>query len=494
MGDTDTRCGDPPAPIRLSMTLPGSASLGAFQAGGVAALAVVINALRQQGRDVHLDAIGGASAGSIVAMLFTHCLLTGRDAPALLREAWVDEVDVQLLRAGGRDSPLAFDDLREQLRSFLEDYDRHPCRVHEPLTSPVCLQVSLTSLLGLTTPVQIGSDRSELLTYADWLEFDLEPGGDHRDLLRSGPNSVLDAVLASASHPGAFPPKLVDRHGHDRHYRRLGVTDLPEDPMRWYTDGGLVESQPVQRVLQAAHRKAGPAGAAGATRLHLVVDPRSSGPSGDAAWADSTSGRTWIDGVRRALSILPTQALHDDLREVVDVNHRLARLDELVDRLGEGGDRDHLRRELEEVAGLAGKERIDVDLITPLLRARGRDAGVSELLAGDFIGAFGGFLDRSIRRNDFALGWACTEAWTGPGLAGHRVDEPTIERVLAELDRARVLSGPDADGHADGIEQLGRVGRWQLFLLAVQVGRVLASEALRSPSARVRELIGRGRS
>lgn len=89
------------APIRMSITLPASTSLGAFQAGAVSALSVMIRSLRSRGQPVVVDAVGGASAGSIVAALFAHCLVSGRDAPALLRQEWVDEVDIGLLRSGG---------------------------------------------------------------------------------------------------------------------------------------------------------------------------------------------------------------------------------------------------------------------------------------------------------------------------------------------------------------------------------------------------------
>ncbi len=53
-------------PLRLSLTLPGSASLGAYQAGAMGALGETFHELRRQGRQVHVDAIGGASAGAIV--------------------------------------------------------------------------------------------------------------------------------------------------------------------------------------------------------------------------------------------------------------------------------------------------------------------------------------------------------------------------------------------------------------------------------------------
>lgn len=467
------------APLRLSMTLPGSASLGAFQAGAVSALAVVIQTLRETGRGVRLDAVGGASAGSIVAMLFTHCLMTGRDAPALLRRAWIDEVDVELLRCGGSAAPLAFDDLRERMVSLLEDGERHPTGVHATLEAPVTIEVALTSLLGFVRPVDIAGGRVPTLTYADWVSYELTPGGGLDELIEPQGASLLDAVLVSASHPGAFSPRTFALEGDaDRHERR-GVEGLPEAAVGWYTDGGLVESRPVGRVIRAARRRAG---AAGTTRLHLVVDPRSSGPSGSDPWADPRARRSWIDGVRRSLSILPTQALHDDLRDVADVNRRITAVEEstdrLADRLGPDADREELRSELAALADVDGKEYVDLDVVSPLVQARESDDGVSDLLAGDFIGAFGGFLDTGIRRNDFVLGWASTKGWLPQAFERHGVDDERRDAVLTELDRRRRHDWSEVALSEEGIDHLDRSGRWQLALLAAQAGRVLVSEAL----------------
>ena len=475
-----------PDPLALSLTLPGSASLGAFQAGALAALAVAINELRSQGRPVRLDAIGGASAGSIVMLLFAHCLLTGRDAPRFLREAWVDEVDVELLRSGGRQSPLAFDDLRDEVISFLRDTDEHPLDVHEPLEEPVLLHVSLTSMLGFVTPTTISSGRSDLLTYADHVVRRLEPRHPIDDLFSPENRSPLDAVIASASHPGAFPPRLFDRNGEADHFRSLGVDSLPDDLRFWYTDGGLVESHPVGRILEAARRHAGHRPG---TRLHLVVDPRSSGPSGSDQWADPHSEHGWLDGVRRALSVLPTQALHDDLREIAERNDRLRRLDELLEELAGAGTVDDLsdwERRIRDVADLDQQTVVDVDIISPLRLAEDGGDGVTDLLAGDFIGAFGGFLSRDLRRNDFALGWASTEAWAAKGLNHHGVGRDGIDGVMAALDEARTDDWNDVHMSGDGVGQLDRRGRWQLALLALQTGRVLFGSAVPSPIARLR--------
>ncbi len=65
-------------PLRLSLTLSGGASLGAYEAGAAAALALAVRHLdQQQGQEASIDAIGGASAGALVAMFTAHALLEG---------------------------------------------------------------------------------------------------------------------------------------------------------------------------------------------------------------------------------------------------------------------------------------------------------------------------------------------------------------------------------------------------------------------------------
>ena len=483
--------GDPADQIRLSLTLPGSASLGAFQAGALAALATAINTLRDEGVHVRLDAIGGSSAGSFVALLFTHCLLTGKDTAEVLRAAWVDEVDIELLRSGGSDEPLTGDDLRQRVRSFLDERaEDQPVR--SPLEHPVELQVGLTSLLGFTAPVDTAAGTISGLSYADWMAFTLEPGHDLSSLYEPEGSSPVEAVLASASHPVGFSPRMIDRSQDRDGYRARGVTNLPDDGRLWYTDGGLVESDPVGRILEAARRNGrAPAG----TRLHLVVDPRSSAPAGGDPWSNGDRQPSWLDGLRRSAAIVPTQALHDDLRRVATANQRLGLLDDFIDtwglRLAGDADRNRLREDLAAIGGLGDKEPVNVEVISPLLLA-GDDVAVNDLLAGDFIATFGGFLDADIRRSDFALGWRCAVRWLPDGLARHQIPDRRIEAVTAALDAAEPDDLDEARMDEAGVGDLRPAARWQLVLLAAQFGRVLMSRALPSPPAlpdRLRRLL-----
>jgi predicted acylesterase/phospholipase RssA len=469
-------------PLRLSMTLPGSASLGAFQAGAMAGVAVGVLALRRCGRSVHLDAVGGSSAGAIVSVLATHALLSGRDAPTLLRRAWVDEVDVGLLRSGGRHAPLGFDELRSRFHDFLGDEDRHPRDVHEPLSSPVTVQIGLTGLLGLTTRVPTAGTESSALSYADFAEFELTPGSPRDEILEPSGASPLDAMIASASHPGAFAPRVLDRSGRRGDYEARGVTNFPASGRLWYTDGGLVERQPIGRVLAAARRRSGNAEG---TRLHVVVDPRGSGPSGDAEWRDVEDSKSWVAGVRRSLSVLPTQALHDDLRGVASVNRRLDAVRRLADDLGstvaDDHERDELRRRLAEAADVTGKELVNVEMISPLLLATD-DRGVADLLAGDFIGAFGGFLSRRVRRSDYQLGWRAASTWIPDALTRHGCRPDEIEHVHRAMTEHLDDELDEVLVEADGVDALSNRERLQLAALAAATGYQLFREAVPTPS------------
>lgn len=469
-------------PLRLSMTLPGSASLGAFQAGAISGVSIGLLALRRCGRAVHLDAIGGSSAGAIVSVLATHALLSGRDVPTLLRRAWVDEVDVGLLRSGDRHAPLGFDGLRSRLYDLLGDEQRHPRDVHAPLSSPVTLQVGLTSLLGFTSRVPTAGAETSALSYADFAEFELTPGSPRDEIFEPSGASPLDAMIASASHPGAFAPRVLDRSDRRGDYEARGVTNFPTSGQLWYTDGGLVERQPIGRVLAAARRRAGNAEG---TRLHVVMDPRGSGPSGDAEWLDVESSQSWVAGVRRSLSVLPTQALHDDLRGVAATNRRLDAVrrlaDDLDDKLADEDDRADLRRRLAEAAGVTGKERVDVEMISPLLLAT-EDHGVADLLAGDFIGAFGGFLSRQIRRSDYQLGWRASAAWIPDALVRHGCRPDEVDHVQQAMTEFFDNDLDDVFVEEDGTAALTTRERLQLAALAATTGYQLFREAVPTPS------------
>lgn len=498
-------------PLRLSLTLSGGASLGAFEAGAAAALIVGWRELRAGGEvESSIDSIGGASAGAIVGLLSAHCVLSGADPVGLLREAWVERVSLSLLRGRTADAPLSFGDLREDLPELFDHHAPDPSRAQE---RRVALQISLTGLRGLSYPIA-GRTRDEPIrgvTYADWGRFELEPGGETDQLLEPQGASPLDFVLASASSPGGFAPMLVDRSADAEAYGKRGIGDFPEHGKLWYTDGGLVASQPIGRTFAAGRELHGPE--AEARHLSLLIDPRSEVSSGSEPWSDPDSKLSWQTGTSRALAILSQQDLFEDLRRIEKDNSRLTWIDELTERLSPAisneaaesvrdyiesvrSERSELRSDepevgdegkpladmneaelvrcaLLETAGLQGKQALSLDVISPFLLADGDDDPKS-LLAGEFMGDFGGFLSKELRASDFKLGYQAAATWLERGLPACEVPDAEVESVLAAVGEAAPPGEPGKRGDAEpGDLSIG--DRMQIVRLAAHTARVAAS-------------------
>jgi hypothetical protein len=470
-----------PADLRLCLSLSGGASLGAYQAGATAALLVALSHLREEQRlDVRLDAVGGASAGAIVGMMAAHSVLEGTDGCDVMFEAWVEGVSIDTLLRRGSRGPLSLEGVRARLPELLEQARRSGSGQRHPLV----LHVSLTALRGHTYEIP-GLRREQPVvgvTYSDSRDFRLEPGGGLRALLEPEGASPLEAVLASASHPGAFAPRVIE-----------GL---------WYTDGGLIQPKPLGRALAAARQVDD--GDEAAARLTLMVHPRSKDPSDAEEWSDASYAATWAGGLSRGLAIVSEQPLYDDLERVERDNFRLEWTQQLLDRLaphlsdsdGDGlrellrrieddkrsleGDSDAasasepgagadelVRRAIWEIGGLTGKRHEAIDLISPLLLTEDDGEGVTSLLAGELIGDFGGFLDRDLRQSDFALGYESTLAWARRGLGECGVADDAVSGAVEAIEASRPVSPADARrGHAKERDLPWRARvRLALFLL-----------------------------
>ncbi len=109
--------------LRVSMTLPGAISLGAYEGGALAALLVAAKAL---GEDlVVVDSIAAASAGSITALLAARSLLRNVDPVTLLTKAWVELDSFNAMKTHSLDSPCRVTPCR-----------RSPPRPSAPTASP----------------------------------------------------------------------------------------------------------------------------------------------------------------------------------------------------------------------------------------------------------------------------------------------------------------------------------------------------------------------
>jgi len=455
----------------------------------VAALLVGFDHARcEEGSDIRVDAIGGASAGSLVGLLAAFSLLEGADGPRLLSDAWVEEVDLEVLMEGDADGPLSLDGVEKRFPELLADAEGDPERAQE---GPLQLLVTLTGLRGLTYEIPgLRHDRpAEASTFADWRRFELERCGGVEQLVQPEGRSPLDYVLTSASHPGAFPPRMLDRSEDRSDYEELGITDFPEEGTLWYTDGGLVQSEPLGRVIALANQAA--AEDEDASHLNLVIDARSEEPDGAGRWVDADADVGWISALARALAVFPAQGLYEDMRRVERDNRRIDRVDALVEalaplideqtagRLAELGDGDAgdptlaLRRAIETVSGTGGKRRVEIDVISPLVLARETGEEVPDLLAGELLGDFAGFLDKDLRRSDFALGYECGLTWARDGLGNLDLDEAKVERSIEAIEDGRLYDWEEVRRGRAEIGDLSLRSRMRLGRMAARAARAL---------------------
>jgi predicted acylesterase/phospholipase RssA len=519
-GEKDARS---PDQLRISIALSGGASLGAYQAGAVAAVLAGVQHVQQDEEDrIVVDGVGGASAGAIVALFGAYALLEGLDAVDFLYEAWVERVSLDILRRRTGQGLLAFDRLRSDVHEFLDNSGEPVRPVARSQRSPIGVHVSLTGLQGLTYSINSvhGDEAFTATTYSDWHRFVLEPGGGPPQILEPAGTAPLDFVLASAAHPGAFTPALLDRRPQADVYRAHGIDNFPASGHIWYSDGGLMQSEPLGHVLAAAREADRRADERGSYRRALVlVDARSEDPSGASAWTDPSTVPKWLHGLRRALEIIPAQAVYDDAVRLEGSNSRLQWADELVDALAphlhadasaaledllkrmerdrgkpppadvSGEDRPSadgasevdrlLRRAVAEVADLTGKETIDVNVISPVLLLDGSsDEDVPGLLAGDFMGDFGGFLDREIRHSDFLLGYASAREWLNNGLRDTDFDADTLAAMAQEAAARSPGDWREANKGRASAGGLSPGARLRLLRLGCDAVRALAADAI----------------
>jgi predicted acylesterase/phospholipase RssA len=526
------------APLRIYLILSGGASLGAYEAGAASAVCLAVRRLEsEEDVEASIDAVGGASAGAIVGLLASYAITEGLDPVELLHEAWVERVSLRLLRGTDSNAPLTFHKLRERIPELLDSGNRKraECGAQD---RAIAFHVELTGLQGLSYPITGLRRESPVAgaTYADWGRFELHPGGGIDQVTRPRRRSPLDFVLASAASPGGFAPELLDRRPDAEAYRGRGIQDFPESGHLWYTDGGMLGSQPLGRVIAAGEALHGSEDSA--FRLQLLVNPRSEVPAGGSQWADPGHEPTWQEGLSRALAILSEQGMFDDLRRIEKDNTRLEWVDALVealepelkrgakgrlrqlleridanraemrtdepggtserDRPGEGaGAGELLRAVVEEVAGVARKDRIAADVISPLLLSEQGGRDVETLLAGEFMGDFGGFLSRELRASDFALGYESAITWMRDGLPRCGVEGPPLDRTVEAVEDARPYGRGEVQKGDASISDLDLRDRFQLVRLGLHMGRVISSELVLS-RARIRdrfgELLDRARS
>lgn len=492
--------------LRIGLTISGAIALGAYEGGALAALLVALRALQERAPgEVAVDAIAGASAGSMTGVLSARALLTADDPLELMYTSWVRDPSLRALRAHGPGAPLSVAAVRASAQKLLEGGS--PRGAGAPQPTPVRLQLALGALRGLDyTFNRLGAPPIDAGSYLDWYPIELGPGSSSADYL-----AALDPALASGAHAFAFQAKGLDRGGDRADYLANGVTNFPESGWLWYTDGGTIDNQPLGRALSLTNALDAQFDG---ERLHLLVipDPQFPITSDDPQWADRGREPLWPTTLERAASMAISQTLYDDLVQAEKTNSRLVWTAQLAELLGQhlppeaapalaeltarieaqrsrdlGASSDEpppppsaadgiaalTARALAATTGLHSKQPITVDAISPrILNAGARDE-VHKLLAGEFLGHFGGFLQIGLRRSDFALGYECMLAWLAApdrGLAARGIDAADVDAAVAAA-RARVDEHWRNEGQMT-LRKLGPRAWWELAGVGLRAARL----------------------
>ena len=200
------------AKLRMALTISGAVSLGAYEAGVLAGLLCAIRPLCA-GDDpaIRLDAIGGASAGSMAGLLAARCLTAGYDPVYVMEQVWVVQDSIKKMRAHNSQAPLSMEELR-QLAADLLDLEGHDVAPYQSVA--VRMVMTLTCLRGLDYAIEGGGTAGQAIdavTYLDLSQATLDHGTSAADLLQPENASIVDVALASGADGVGSPPKLLDR-------------------------------------------------------------------------------------------------------------------------------------------------------------------------------------------------------------------------------------------------------------------------------------------
>ncbi len=522
--------------LRIALTISGAVSLGAYEGGALAALLLAVQDLSaEDDPPVRIDAIGGASAGSITGVLAARALLEGLDPVYVMSESWVKRDSLGALMTRDPHAPLSVEALRRSAVELLDPGAIHAGRPKQEC--PIEIHMALACLRGLDYRLaRLRGEPIDATTYLDWGEFTLHPGQSVREYTTPSGASAVDFALASGANALGFPPRRLNRlvRDSDREMVARGeITNLPPDwaGWLWYTDGGTIENEPLGRTLHLANDidRDGRG-----RRLHVLVHPHPTRPPRDDAWADPSARPFWTKTLIRSDKIQRTQTIFDDLRHVEKTNTRIvwtqhllnavtplveadrdawaAALRQVLDTLtgqkaaidrseadaiqpseqamaeaaratGEEADAAALLgRVLSLVTGLSGKEEARVHVISPLLLPEAATTPVEDLLAGEFLSHFGGFLNERLRWNDFALGYRSTLVWL-ENLQELGIEPRSAQRAVDAV-ADRYDPAWETGAGTETLRSLPLEDRFRFARLVGHVARVAAGELIPSVGRR----------
>jgi predicted acylesterase/phospholipase RssA len=505
------------ARLRISLTLPGAVSLGAYEGGALAALLLACQELGEQA--VVIDSMASASAGSITGLLSARALLRGADPIQMLSRAWVELVSLKAMKTHSTESPLSGAALSAIATAILGPEGIPDGPQDRRQREPIQLSMALANLAGLSyaLPVVDRATPMQASTFLDWYSVKLTNDFDSGKYLE-----LAQAAIASGANAIGFPPKQLDRSADRGQYVQDGLDGFPADGKFWYTDGGTVDNEPLGRTIDLAQSVG-----SDDDRVYLLIhpDPAATTNTPSPTWTGDSPQPSWLHAGTRAFTIGRIQTIFEDLKRLEKTNSYLewtkaipaavqAGVNEAIEKLGlTVGQADTLRASLQEAAaaelgkirqqqeqvrdaagraargrgavsgeysetlqalvaaatGLEGKKPVSVDVVSPAI-----DPAVTEpasaQLAGAFLFHFGGFVDIKYRQSDFALGYRNMQYWLEHSLSRY-LDGTDLTGALASVAEVYLQLGWDGIRH--GGAQLGSLSAGERIELGEVAAHVL---------------------
>jgi hypothetical protein len=391
---------------------------------------------------------------------------------------------------------------------------------------PITISMALASLTGLTYDISSLAKRTlvEASTYLDFFNLTL-----NKDVDADAYVEYSLAAIASGANAMGFPPELLDRSAEKAAYEATGLKRFPADGKFWYTDGGTVDNEPLGRTIELANIVN-----SDDDRVFLLIHPDPGAPSAhmDDVFGGDQKTPPWVRTATHVISMMRSQSVYSDLRNLEKTNSLLERVgaitpalssgleaglaesglpeserqrirDRVDQALGQalakiqsqkgkdpkagwttqrpapsgGGYGDTAQALIEAATGLAGRDPVRVEIVSPALGA-GPDESPSTLLAGAFLFHFGGFFDIDYRRSDFALGYRNMTYWLKNCL-GSYLPGINLQNAFVAVDKQYKELG--WDGIRKGGATLGSLSfgrKVELGLLAGHAGIVVDHDVL----------------
>lgn len=137
---------------------------------------------------------------------------------------------------------------------------------------------------------------------------------------------------------------------------------------------------------------------------------------------------------------------------------------------------------LHDAAGLSGKRPALVEVLSPLVLPTVKDHSVEEMLSGEVLFHFGGFLDKDMRESDFDLGYATVTAWIEQGgLRTAGLDDASSQTALTAVKAAHTPADGWTRTGSTTVGSLLRMHPWETAKLTGKITEVLLHDIWHHP-------------